>query len=69
MAQRKQAEVQTCDVVGCKAEAARSVSIKKVGEAGLKVDKKMGNAHLCKDHYRDYRKATKKDRELERLGW
>jgi len=69
MAQRKEPEAQSCEVSGCKNESARSISAKKVGESGLKIDKKSGNVHLCKDHYRDYKKATKKDRELERMGW
>ena len=69
MAQRKQVEQQTCDVSGCNNESTRSVSAKKVGGSGLKVDKQAGHVHLCKDHYKEFKKATKKDRELDRLGW
>ena len=25
--------------------------------------------HLCKNHYKEYKKATKADRELQKLGW
>jgi hypothetical protein len=27
------------------------------------------NTHLCKDHYREFKKATKKDRSLETITW
>lgn len=70
MAQRKQASDEVmCEVKGCKAAQVRSISAKKVGESGLTIEKRTGNVHLCKDHYREFKKATKKDRELDRLGW
>ncbi len=59
---------ETCDVVGCGNEAYRSISAKNVSKAGLKIKKDRGKAHLCREHYKEYKKATKKDRELERLG-
>ena len=59
---------ETCDVVGCSEPAHRAVSAKNVSKGGLKVKKERGKAHLCKEHYKEYKKATKKDRELERLG-
>jgi hypothetical protein len=69
-AQRKQTQEEAvCDVKGCKNPSARSISAKKVGESGLVIERKTGNVHLCKDHYREFKKATKKDRELDRLGW
>ncbi len=59
-----------CDVEGCSAEGARSVPGKKVEKAGMKIstdpDK---NAHLCKEHYREFKKKTKSDRTYDRLGW
>jgi len=70
LALRKQeSEEVRCEVSGCRADAARSISAKKVGDSGLSISKKMGNVHLCKEHYREFKKATKKDRELDRLGW
>lgn len=61
-----------CSVSGCKEEAERSVSSKKYqgalpnvalnGEVARRV-------HLCRKHYREYRKKTKEERELDRLGW
>jgi hypothetical protein len=32
------------------------------GEVGRRVG-------VCRAHYRDFRKATKEERELDRLGW
>jgi hypothetical protein len=69
MAARKDSEEKICEVKGCSAKAERSVSVKKASKAGLSIDASRGNVHLCKDHYRDYKKATKEDRKLERLGW
>lgn len=64
----KDSEEQLCDVSGCSNTALRSLSGKKVGDVlALKKDK-MKRAHLCKDHYKEYKKKTKKDRELEALG-
>lgn len=59
-----------CSIEGCSNPAARSVAGKGAAKAlaPLKL-KDERRAHLCRDHYRQYRKATKEDRELERLGW
>jgi len=57
-----------CDVIGCTEPAHRAVSAKNAMKAGLKVKKERGKAHLCKKHYKEYKKATKMDRKLERLG-
>jgi hypothetical protein len=60
-----------CQIVGCEEEAARSMSTKKLGEAfdSEMLDKGRRRTKLCKKHYRDYKKATKKDRKLDTLGW
>ena len=62
-------KVKVCEVSGCSDEAVRSVSAEKARKVGLSVSKSRGKVHLCKRHYKDFKKATKKDRELERLGW
>jgi len=54
-----------CSVDGCDKEAIRSLSIAKVEEAGLKV-KGTRRAYLCKEHYKEYKKAIKKGKTLER---
>lgn len=59
-----------CDVQGCKADAERSVAGKKVEKAGLALSSDPEkNAHLCHEHYKQYKKKTKTDRTYERLGW
>lgn len=54
-----------CSVSGCGREAVRSLSAEKVKVAGLKVDTEK-RAYLCKEHYKDYKKKTKKDKQIER---
>ena len=59
-----------CDVVGCDKEAERSVSPKKATESSLSMkNKDSRSAHLCKDHYKAFKKDTKKDRKLDHLGY
>ncbi len=57
-----------CSVSGCKNEAARSISAEKVKSAGLRVtnDKR---AYLCKEHYKEYKKKTKKDKQIEKMRY
>jgi len=54
-----------CSVEGCNREAIRSLSAAKVEAAGLKV-KGTRRAYLCKEHYKEYKKATKKEKLLEK---
>jgi hypothetical protein len=63
-------EKKTCDVSGCSKEAERSISLKQVKASSLSVRSECTrSAHLCKDHYREFKKETKKDRKLEKLGY
>ncbi len=67
---RSNAKVRSCDISGCEKTAERSVSGKKVEKAGLDLSSDPAKtAHLCRDHYRSFKKKTKKDRVLERLDW
>jgi hypothetical protein len=54
-----------CSVDGCTREAIRSISAAKVEEAGLKI-KEARRAYLCREHYKEYKKAMKKEKTLER---
>jgi hypothetical protein len=54
-----------CSVSGCGKEAARSLSADKVRLAGLKVGSSERRAYLCKDHYKEYKKKTKKEKKVE----
>jgi hypothetical protein len=62
---------EVCGVQGCGKEAQRSLSTKKVKEAlpDLKLIGDPRRVHLCKDHYRQFRKKTKEERELDRATW
>ena len=54
-----------CSVSGCSQEAVRSLPNAKVKSAGLNVDSSERRAYLCKEHYKEYKKKTKKDKQLE----
>ena len=54
-----------CSVSGCGNEAVRSVSAEDANRAGLKVTT-TGRSYLCKDHYKEMKKRTRKDRQVER---
>ena len=43
----------------------RSLSGEKVKAAGLKINSEK-RAYLCKEHYKEYKKKTKKDKQLEK---
>ena len=68
---KKDSGKEICDITDCDLEAKRAVSTKKVKDAlpKLKFDKSGKRIHLCKDHYKEFKKATKSDRKLERLTW
>jgi hypothetical protein len=55
-----------CSVSGCKGEAVRSLSAEKVRSAGLNIGSSERRAYLCKEHYKEYKKRTKKDKMLEK---
>jgi len=55
-----------CSVSGCGREAARSLSTEKVKSAGLKVGSDEKRAYLCKEHYKEFKKKTKKDKTLDK---
>lgn len=54
-----------CNVQGCGQEAVRSLSAEKVKHAGLRVTDDR-HAYLCKVHYKEYKKKTKKDKQIEK---
>ena len=53
-----------CSVAGCDDDAIRSVSLPKAKSAGLDVEGK--RAYLCKDHYKEFKKGSKKDKQIEK---
>lgn len=69
MARRRSNSKRTCVVVGCDEAAARSLAYGKVKEALDASLEEERRAYLCKDHYKEYKKATKVDRTLDRITW
>jgi hypothetical protein len=55
-----------CSISGCGKEAVRSLSAEKVRSAGLNVGSDERRAYLCKEHYKEYKKKTKKEKMVER---
>ena len=55
----------TCSVKNCGQDAVRSISREKVTAAGLKVDESK-RSYLCREHYKQYKKGSKKDKLLEK---
>ena len=61
-------EPHECDVKGCSNEAERSFNIKQVSRSNLSLkDPSARQIHLCKEHYREFKKETKTDRSLDQV--
>ena len=57
-----------CDVLGCDKTAERSFNIKQVSRSSLKLkNPDIRQVHLCKEHYKEFKKETKTDREIDQL--
>lgn len=57
-----------CDVAGCDNDAERSFNIKQVAKTDLNLKSgDLRNVHLCKEHYKEFKKQTKTDRELDAI--
>jgi hypothetical protein len=54
-----------CSVIGCNGGAIRSITREKVSASGLRVDENK-RSYLCRDHYKEYKKGSKKDKLLEK---
>lgn len=61
-----------CSVKGCQEPVKRSMS----GKAAVKALPEMQwktkdpkKVRLCKEHYKEFKKATKEERKLERMSW
>jgi hypothetical protein len=57
-----------CGIAGCSSPAIRSISATKVRSSGLTVSSGR-RAFLCKEHYKEYKKRTKKEKQLERMRY
>lgn len=57
-----------CGVKGCDKESERSISMEAATKAGMDMKEGQKRAHLCKDHYKEYKKRSKVDRKIGSLG-
>jgi hypothetical protein len=57
---------QKCSVSGCGSEAARSLTADKVKAAGINVSTSEKRAYICKEHYKEFKKKTKKDKTIDK---
>ena len=70
MPHHKADKKEICAVSGCKEEGVRSIPRKKLeANTDFSIEGAHKRVHICKEHYKEYKKATKKDRDLERMGW
>ncbi len=70
MAARRGKAQTTCTVLECTNESKRSLSRRKVEKALAELSLEEGRrAYLCKEHYKQYKKATKDERTIDRLTW
>ncbi len=63
-----------CSIAGCNEEAMKSMSSQRIGPSvascGLKVkDSRKRKTYLCKEHWKQVKKAYKKDTKGERMRW
>jgi hypothetical protein len=59
-----------CSVNGCENSAERSISGSKASMASdLVANTSNKRVYLCRQHYKEWKKATKEDRENERARW
>ncbi len=58
-----------CNVDGCTNDGVRSLNTKKVENAGLRVNSQGKKTVLCKPHYKEWKKESKDDRDLERARY
>ncbi|MEK0339966.1 MAG: hypothetical protein QQN46_07075 [Nitrosopumilus sp.] len=58
-----------CNVDGCDQDGTRSLNTVKVERAGLRVTSSGKKSVLCKTHYKEWKKESKEDRDLERARY
>lgn len=58
-----------CNYTGCDNDGVRSLNTAKVENARMSIDSVGKKTVLCREHYKEYKKETKEDRELERARY
>ncbi|MGA8710876.1 MAG: hypothetical protein WB786_06580 [Thermoplasmata archaeon] len=62
-------EDEPCLVAGCGVPSVRRLSLTEARKAFPGLPDKGRRAPLCREHYREWKKATKKARALDRATW
>ncbi len=58
-----------CSIKGCDKEAVKTISLSEASKVfGGKLEGKR-KVKLCKEHWKEYKKKTKKERMLEKWRW
>jgi hypothetical protein len=60
---------EACLVSGCGGEAVRHLSLSEARKVFPNLPAKGRKAPLCREHYKEWKKATKAARTLDRLAW
>jgi hypothetical protein len=59
-----------CNIQGCDENAERSITGSKARMApNMDIDSSGKRVYFCKAHYKEWKKATKEDRDNERARW
>ena len=58
-----------CDVDGCDEDGIRPLNPQKIDYAGPRLNSSGKNSVLCRQHYKEWKKETKDERELERARY
>ncbi len=58
-----------CNVSGCDNDGVRSLNTSKVEGTGLSISSSSKRTVLCKEHYKEWKKATKDERDVERARY
>lgn len=63
------ADAAPCVIDGCGGASVRSMARSEVRKAFPQLSEEGRRAPLCKDHYKQWKRATKAARALDRLAW
>ena len=58
-----------CNISGCDNDGVRSLTTSKVEGTGLSISTSSKRTVLCKEHYKEWKKATKDERDVERARY
>ncbi|MDA4117297.1 MAG: hypothetical protein OK455_03025 [Thaumarchaeota archaeon] len=58
-----------CSITGCKNKGERSMGRDQLVGSGLAAAGDAKRVYLCHEHYKVWKKSTKKEREMQRARW